>query len=324
MRRSLLLLIAMAAALPATASARTIAVEQGRVHADAHGDRIAWSSFDPEARVWRLVTLEAGEVVRTRAPAAAHPFRLDVGPGPGGQPVAVYPRCSAIGECDLFLYDFERRRQRKLRRLSSRDASESLPTVWGRWVAFARRANGVSTLYRARLNGKRSQVLPSGLHTGPSGPLALEMRRRRVVFVWSRQTPEGITQQQLFAAKDGDVDVLDVTNSQAGISTAFVTPEIRGRRVFYARPVEGRATGNELRRVNLRTGRRDFARAPFRNVVTAIWRGERFLLSRALEPRSDDPEGECRPPGSDPAASVCRLELGRRVRRWTRRRDAAP
>lgn len=324
MGRPLVLLIMLLAAVPATASARTtLAVEQGRVHADAHGKRIAWSSFDPQGRIWRLVTLEKGKVVQTRAPASTHPFRLDVGPGPDGKPVAVYPRCEAVAECDLYLYDFERRRQRHLKKLSTDDASESLPTIWKKWIAFSRRSGGVSTMYRARLNGRELQVLPSGQQVGPSGPIAMEMRRRRVAFVWSRPGAVGVTQHQLWVTKDNDLDLLDVTNSDEQSESTFVTPEIRRGRIYYGRPVTG-GPGNELRRINLRNERRHYVRAPFRHIVTAVWRGKRFLLSRARVPEGDDPEAECRRPGSDPADTICRLYLGRKVTDWTRRPGTGP
>ena len=58
------------------------------------------------------------------------------------------------------------------------------------------------------------------------------------------------------------------------------------------------------------------SRAPFKGMVSATWLGDRFLFSRAMPPRSDDPEGECRAPGSEPSSSICRLVIGDPVERW--------
>lgn len=317
-RSPLIALLALLVLCPATASAaETIAVEQGRVHADAFGKRIAWSSFDPAARVWRLKTRQRGRIVTTRAPTSAHPFRLDVGPGPEGTPVAVYPRCEGE-DCDLFLYDFAARRQRKLRGVSTRHASESLPSVWRNRIAFSRRAGGMSTMYVSRLDGRRARVLPGGWQTGPSGPIALELSGRRAAFVWSRQGTAGFTETELHFVRRGHRRILDRTSSGPRKSSTFVTPEFRGRRIYYARPVDGPATGNQLRRVNLESGRIRYVRAPYKGLVTAVWMTGRFLLSRAIEPEFDDPEAECRPPGSDPEASVCHLTVGDPVDGWTR------
>jgi hypothetical protein len=315
--RFLVLTIALLAVLaPAASASETIATEQGRIHADAHGKRIAWSSFDPQARVWRLNTRQKGKVVRTAARPLTHPFRLDVGPGPDGKPVAVYPRCKG-DSCNLFLYDFAARKERRLKGVSTKEASESLPTIWRNRIAFSRRIDGVSTMYVARLNGKRMQVVPGGTRTGPSGPIALELNRKRVAFVWSRQGAGGFTQTELWVVRDGMMRLLDATASSAQATTTFVTPELRGKWAYYGRPLSGRPTGNEVRRAHLVKERRvQVTRAPFKGMVASVWMGDRFLFSRALPPQSEDPEGECRAPGSDPSASVCRLVVGDPVERW--------
>lgn len=320
--RFVLLLIALILVVPAPAGAEeVIAVEQARVYADTWDGRTAWSSFDATARVWHLVTSQGGEVVRTAAPSASHPFRLDVGPGPDGRPVAVYPRCTeqaGIPECDLYLYDFDSERERKLRGVSTKAASESLPSVWRSRIAFARRAGGVSSMFVSRLDGRRARPIPTGLQTQPAGPLAIELRGSRATFVWSRRDDDGTTETTLWLYRNGRIRLLDVTASDAEGSSTFVTPELLGRYVYYARPATGRGGENQLRRVHVRSRRVRFVRAPFRGVATAVWTGDRFLLSRALAPQSDDPEGECRPPGSDPQDTVCRLILGDPVRRWRR------
>lgn len=314
-----MLILAALLAAPAPASAgEVVAREQARVYADAYGDRVAWSSFDADKRVWHLATREGGEVVRTSAPTATHPFRLDVGPGPGGEPVAVYPRCQDEAECDLYLYDFARGRERKLRGVSTKDASESLPSVWRSRIAFSRRSGGVSTMYVARLSGRDARVMPGGPQTPPAGPLAIELRGERATFVWSRRDDDGSIENSLWIFRDGRIRQLDRTTSDSSGTSTFVTPEIDGRFVYYARPATGRGRGNQLRRAHVRTRRVRFVRAPMRGIVNAVWTGDRFLLSRALIPKTEDPEAECRRAGSEPADSVCRLIIGDPLTRWRR------
>lgn len=313
-------LISLAVLAAPARAATVVAVEQGRVHADAYGDRIAWSSFDPQTRVWRLMTAQDGKVVATSAPVSEHPFRLDVGPGPDGEAVAVYPRCSGDAACDLFLYDFATARERRLKGLSTKGASEVLPSVWRSRIAFARRTGAGSQLLLARLDGRGEPArVPGGMVTGPSGPIAVELRGTRIVYVWSRRGSNGFTRTELFAWSRGRTSFLDVTTSGGAGTSTFVTPELRSRHVYYGRPASGRGGGNQLRRVDLRTRRVDAARAPFGGIVTAVWLTDRFLLSRTLDAsEAGEPEANCRRPGSEPSASVCRLIVGDRVTRWTR------
>lgn len=321
MPRVIACLVVLAAGLvvPAGAAAATrLSAEQARVHADAYGGRTAWSSFDTASRVWRLMTIEDGKAVAVRARAATHPFRLDLGPGPNGRPIAVYPRCRRES-CDLYRYDFAKREERRLRGVSSRTASESLPSIWRSRIAFARREGQTSTIYLSSLDGKRSTVVPGGLRTGPSGALAIELRGRRVVYVWQRVGDGGLRRTELWSALDGRTRLLDVTGRFGERETTFVTPEIRGRRVYYGRPVLGGSRGHELRRAHVTRSRVEWARAPFSGIVTAVWLADRFLLSRALlNPATTDPEAECRRPGQDPAATVCSLVVGDRIARWKR------
>lgn len=303
---------------PSAFAADLVAIEQARVYADSHAGRTAWSSFDTQERVHRLVTVEDGRVVATDAPSSPHPFRLDVGPGPDGEPVAVYPRCTDEVACDLFLYDFATRRERRLR-VSTKEASESLPSIWGSRIAFARRAGGVSTMWIADLDGKDAAQIPGGRQTGPSGPLALELRGSRAAFVWSRQAEGGTRRTELFAYRAGRIRWLDGTSSSSAGTSTFVTPELRGRRVYYGRPATGRGARNQLRRADVDGKRVDYVRAPSTGIVTAVWLSDRFLLSRTRQTSaSDDPEGECRAPGTAPSASVCRLLVGDRVAGWRR------
>jgi hypothetical protein len=316
-----LCVIGVAAAAPAAPAlaATELSVEQARVYADSYGGRTAWSSFDPARRVYRLLTVEDGKVVVTAAPTAAHPFRLDVGPGPDGAPVAVYPRC--VGEsCDIHLFDFASGEERRLGGSVSRKASsESLPSIWRDRIAFARRSASKSTLYLARVDGRGSpSVIPGGLVIGPSGAIALEMRGSRVVYVWSRRGSTGFNETELWSYLNGELRKLDRTGSGGAGSSTFVTPEIRGRRVYYGRPTAGRGGGNQLRRADAASGLVEAVRAPFGGIVVANWLKDRFLLSRSIVPETTDPEAECRRPGSDPGTSVCRVVVGDKPDGWTR------
>jgi hypothetical protein len=66
---------------------------------------------------------------------------FDIGAGRSGQLIAVYARCGAKRRCDLYRFDFGRRRERRIRSLSTR-ADELSPAFSNGRLAFTRRGKG--------------------------------------------------------------------------------------------------------------------------------------------------------------------------------------
>lgn len=289
--------------------AEELAASYGRIQADAYGGRIAWASLDPSTGKWELVEHRDGEVRRLPVDAFDGPVRLDLGPGPDGGVVAAYARAGR-----LFIYDFEARKEREMLEFGA----GSLPSVWRDQLVFVRRVSGQFSVWRGTIGKGRWRKLPGGPVNGVSGPIATEIRGSRVVFVWTSRSRRGEgTETELYEVRGTRAVRRDRTAS-GGLSTStFVTPEILGSRVYYGRATAGSGTGNQLRRASLKNGAVDAVRAPVAGLVTALFSGGSFLMSRVLGGREPGVD-ECDMRGEKPLSdSVCRLIRGDRVTGWT-------
>lgn len=196
---------------PSPASAKTVRLaELSRpTKLSAYKGLTLWSAYNRETKRYRL-TLSQGETRRTLAvPAARSPIDGDLGPGPDGSPVAVYSRCRTGTrgrlDCNLYMFDLDRRRETRLPGLSSTRYTEYLPTIWRRTVVFARqdlRADGVRglqpNLYRARVGSDSApRRVPGGTrgryeifdgtpryYDGGPGPTDLDLRGTRLAYSW--------------------------------------------------------------------------------------------------------------------------------------------
>ena len=307
MRRAALTVLSCLA-LAAPAAAEELAASPGRIMADAYGGRIAWAQLDPSTGMWELVEHRAGKVRLLRgAGASKEPVRIDLGPGPDGQVVAVYARAGK-----LYLYDFAKREERAMVEFGT----GSLPSIWRGQMVFARREGGVSSLWLGKVGTGRLAKLPGGPAGGIAGPVATELRGSRVVYAWSSRSGDR-TETGLYAVRDTRAVRLDRTASGAMSSSTFVTPEISGGRVYYGRTTTGSGTGNQLRRVSLKTRKVEAVRAPYSSLVTAAWTSGSFLLSR-VEPGQKPGVAECGMRGEKPLSqSICRLELTDPITGWT-------
>jgi len=181
----------------------------------AHAGRVVWSVRTGDE--FRLMTWANGTVTDVPVPSRPVPFDVDLGPGPDGDPVAVYSRCRTEGAaggfniasylagrgCDIYMYDFEAGRERRVAEVSSPGGSEAWPTIWRSKLAFARAYDNKRNypyIYVKDLSSDRgSRRLPGGPRnkcrrsdsgrrecTNPrlSQPIALELYGRRLAFAW--------------------------------------------------------------------------------------------------------------------------------------------
>jgi hypothetical protein len=205
-----LLLVALAVTAPARADT-IIASERAPSKISAELNRAVWSSYDPAAGDYHLMSRDASGSV-TQLPIAPRkvPFDVDLGYLGEGREVATYSRCQqepaitgggsggllpnwATGRgCDIYFFPFDGPHELK-HQASTRGASEFLPTVSpaGR-IAFARvyeRRRGIRGrlpyLYAKR--GSHSlRRLPGGPRglTGLPGPTSLDLSGPRLAFGW--------------------------------------------------------------------------------------------------------------------------------------------
>jgi len=214
----LAVLVCVVAAGPVAAQT-VLAVEAGPTSVSAYGGVVAWSSFDETSRTYRLRMWSAGLASEVPTPARRVPFDVDVGPDARGRPTLVYSRCRRDPEpvsafsgqpewrwargCDLYRHRPGAGGERRLRAVSSRRASESLPAVWGDAIAFSRvaeprgrRRGEVPTLHLTSLRGKPLRRIrvgstgrlerfdPGGPPIGGPTPTEMDLHRRTLVFAW--------------------------------------------------------------------------------------------------------------------------------------------
>jgi hypothetical protein len=239
------MLVLLAAAAPAAAD-QTIATVAAPTPVSAYGGRVVWSTFDAVKSDYRLMTESAGTVATVPVGPRRVPFDVDVGPDSNGHTIVAYSRCRrdpprrdpAIGNaiaqlpdwrrgrgCDLYRFDFTTGRETRIASASSTGASEFLPSVWRRRVAFARvferrrgRAGERPYLYvRPLAKAGRTKRLPAGSRsshrfcTGSGhcrlliepGPTALDLVGRRLAFGWDSSSELGPTSAVYLGAVSG-------------------------------------------------------------------------------------------------------------------------
>ena len=210
----MLLVVGAVASAPAAATPpEVLAHEREASPVATYGGAVAWSSYDARTRRWRLKARVGGRVGTVPVASRPYAFDVDLGPGRGGGLSAVYSRCreargprgSAVAEyaCDVFEYDFGKKRERRRRDLSRRGYDETLPSVWRGRVAFARRPtsrNGSfqpSRLFvataggRLRAVGGGSRGADDEVDQLGAAPTAVELRGHRLAFSWTLLSSPG-------------------------------------------------------------------------------------------------------------------------------------
>ena len=216
---------AIALSCPALGNAATtIATVTGPTTVSAYGDVVAWSSYVPRTRRFRLTAQIAGRIRTLPVRGRTVPFDVDLGPGAGGRVVAVYSRCRrdpdyalpagslpqpnysrGVG-CDIYRYDFSTRRESKVAAVSGKASSEYMPSIWRNRIAFARvyerrhgRAGVVTWVYTRLLSRhSRSKRVPAGpwgffelgsgsqlpRGAGGAGVMGIDLAGRRLGLAW--------------------------------------------------------------------------------------------------------------------------------------------
>jgi hypothetical protein len=214
MKRLLTIALAALCALPATASAEELARVSAPSPVSAQGGRVLWSARDEATGRYRLMTWFAGKTEALPVPTRSVPFDADLGPNKNDRTVAVYSRCardpvadgrSSFGivlwgtgrGCDIYEYEFDKGRERKLSGPSSPSATEFLPSVWHNEIAFARTYDDKRAfpyLYVKSLSGGSSRRQPGGPRNRcaagrcsdntRSRPTSLDLYGSRLGFTW--------------------------------------------------------------------------------------------------------------------------------------------
>jgi len=113
---------------------RELAVEAQETPLAAYGGRVVWSSYDPVRKVFAFKTFAGGRTVVVYSRCRREPRYIE------GLPELSDP--AAGSGCAVFRYDFATGREQRLERVSAPRGSETLPSIFGSRVAFARRLPG--------------------------------------------------------------------------------------------------------------------------------------------------------------------------------------
>ncbi len=296
---ALLALLALAAgAAPASAEQR-LATESAPFIADAYGDVIAWSSYDPTAKNYGLRVLRGGTAVDTAAVArSGEPFDLDVGPGPDGKPLVVYSRRG-----DIFQFSPATGAEQPLAEVNTK-GTEVHPSINRNALAFVRTPRGRKarpTLYLRKGGDTRKQPRPKFKETLAIEDVELSDRGLFVVYR-TDIVPTCCTRAVLYRVDGKKLHHLFYVGSGGANFGQLVTPSVVGRSVYFARTNDGSGQGNNLFRLDLRTKKLFAARGTSR-AESVTWLGDRFLMSRN--------SGGCiGPPDMDPTATpICALVI---------------
>ena len=262
------------AAAPAAGADRIVATVARSTGVDADGGRAVWSAWDPAVHAYRLAAYARGHVRTLPIAPNPVPFDADIGPDAHGLLRVVFSRCdrSPVSTwaldgrrgCDLYATRIVGTGQFRLRGANG-PADEYWPTIWGNRIAFTRtyRPQGGQTrrfvYWRNLTGGGPSHRLRRGsLKEGDAVPEELDMRGRRVAFVWNREFGDELR----LASTDGSGRLLvRVPGSGAAADElAAQGPTLRGGGVDWMLSVGGDDPAfSEIRRVAVPTRRQQRA-----------------------------------------------------------------
>jgi hypothetical protein len=215
------------AAFPASATADKLVVDDPEAeHVVAAKGVLIYAGQDAQSRDV-LIRQRGRKLRRLRVRAAANIKHLDLGTSRSGRTTLVFSRCSKTLDtrsCNVYSYDFRRRRARKVKGAAKRRCGESGPSISRGNVVFLR-------------TGSRRRCKP-GVYLKRRGRRARRISRRRggttdlsgrrIVFDSSRRGKPTVEVMSL----RGRARVL-TRFRRAGSGDALLDPTISGRRVYW-------------------------------------------------------------------------------------------
>jgi hypothetical protein len=142
MKRLVLAISALALVVCAQALARdrTVTTDRTATNISAFGQGLAWSRDGTDGKA-HLVLYSFGQANDVPVqPLMGGAFDPDLGQNASGSTVVVYTRCAGVSgqNCDVYQYDFARKRETKVPGAATASCSEYAPSIWEGTVAFAR------------------------------------------------------------------------------------------------------------------------------------------------------------------------------------------
>ncbi|MEA2380669.1 MAG: hypothetical protein QOH72_640 [Solirubrobacteraceae bacterium] len=152
LRICLVLAAAAALALPAAATAQTVATPGAPTAVKEFAGNLVFSQFDPATNQYFLTVRRARAAAPERLPVApsARTFDADIGPNSSGRPELIYQRCSpppgVPTGCDLFVLALDgTSAERPVRNANDPDHNDTNATIWRGRIVWARDYGSGST-----------------------------------------------------------------------------------------------------------------------------------------------------------------------------------
>jgi hypothetical protein len=253
-------------ALPATASAATLATEQHATTVSAAANTIAWSRYDHGR--YTLVLDQGGTISAAKVPAGKTAFDVDLGTAKDGKLIAVYSRSGK-----LYSYDIAAGTEKSLGKRGTH------PSVDHGRLAYVTRKHGQDRLYLgSRLVFKAPRI------TGT------QLSAKRLAYV-TNNAPTKLLQTETLRVQTlkGKAKAIYEARS-GGANTASIlgpTFDASGKHLFFARRNLGSGTGNRYIRFTFASGKTVYARGSDENYdVSYIDEAGAFAVSRI--PGNDD------------------------------------
>ena len=269
---ALIALVALAMSAAPAAAAEHLAVESAPFTADAYGEVIAWSSYDPVAKTYSLRLLRGGQPVAPAVAASAKSLDLDVGPGPDGAPVVVYSRAG-----DIFQYDPATGLEQPLAEVNTAGVERN-PSIHRSALGFVREVHRRPVVYLRSDGNTRRQPRPR--YKRELGVEDVELSARGLFLVYRTDiVPTCCSRATLYRVAGGKLRHVFAVGSGGANFGQIVSPTVYKRSVYFGRTNNGSGQGNTLFRYDLRSRKLYAARGTSR-ALSLTWRGDRFLMSR--------------------------------------------
>jgi hypothetical protein len=233
-RAALVLAVVAVATWVASSWAKDAAVsgDTTTTNVSAFGGELAWSRESPNG-VHRLVTystkptlLGPSRPMDINVRTSDSPFDPDVGVSSRGAPRVVYTRCAGLSGRNCDVYQFDGRKEAKLKGASTERCSEFGPSIWKGIVAFARSGpRGCDGLY---LKGRGPP-----LRLDHRIPADTDISRNDVAYLHI-PTPRRTIIRVFSLSKGGGRSHVVVAGVRAdGERTRVTSPTFRGRYLYF-------------------------------------------------------------------------------------------
>jgi hypothetical protein len=222
-----LLLAASLAASEAFARDRVVSSDRTATNLSAFGQGLAWSREDTGGEAHLVLQSFGAPTDVNVQPLAGGVFDPDLGQDASGATVAVYTRCAGVSgkNCDVYQYDFTRKRESKVAGASTSSCSEYAPSIWEGTVAFAR--SGSKRCRGLYVKGPKGAALRLNTRI----PADTDIRSGRVAYLYAPDSTH--TFIRVFEIRRGKSNLVIAGLRAEGERTRVSSPTFSGKYLYF-------------------------------------------------------------------------------------------